>query len=113
LFRNSCWETNCGPATGLFPYDSNKQELGVLSLENYCMRRIVSGLDSLIEVSIPQMHRKEKWIRGLSHYRSAIQLLRQQTDLSDEGVKHFQKDISSLESGYDELCSSPCLRACF
>ena len=55
-------------------------KIGTITMENYRMRKIIDGLDGLIEIFVvnepDEVDRKQKWKQALVHYRTAMQIMK-------------------------------------
>jgi hypothetical protein len=85
------------------PYDKAKATLGPISFENYRTRKVIANLEVLVELSIPDFGEKEKWNRCLVQYRTALELLRQKTELDADDLAAFQKAIDNWHQDYVKL----------
>lgn len=64
-------------STWTFPYNQKLKKLGTVLLENTKVRKVVSGFDSLVDISVSDADRKTKWKRSPAKYRVAIKTARQ------------------------------------
>jgi len=74
------------------PCDRSRHELGVICLDNTKTRKVVNGMDKIIDLCIDPVECL-KWKECIAEYRNAIVLLRKKTDLSNEEVKRFQQHV--------------------
>ena len=56
---------------------SETKNVGIVNMENYQMRQIIDNLDNLIDMSIVDIERKQKWKETLNHYRELMIILRE------------------------------------
>ena len=91
------------PSQWKCPYDEKEKKLGPLSMENTKIRKVIDKLELLIEVSVTNQDRKEKWLRCIPKYRLAMELARQKSDLSNEDVSNFQRAVDEFFQDWVEL----------
>lgn len=91
-------EDNPGPFK--LPYDEKEQKLSPISMENTRIRKVVYGLEKLIEASYMTPAKKEQMTRSIPKYRQAIELLRQKEDFTDDDIEAFQKAIDEWFQDY-------------
>ena len=91
------------PSQWKCPYDEKTSTLGPLSMENTKVRKVMNNLELLIEVSVPDQDRQEKWLQCVPNYRLAMELARQKSDLSVEDVANFQREIDDFFQDWVKL----------
>ena len=74
------------------PFD-HKEENGIISLENVKVRKVLSKIELFIEISVFKQDRKLKWLQCVPKYMTAIEIVRQKHEFSDQDIGNFQKNI--------------------
>ena len=75
------------------PFDHKEQKLGTISLENVKVRKVLSKIELFIEISVFKQDRKLKWLQCVPKYMTAIEIVRQKHNFSDQDIGNFQKNI--------------------
>ncbi len=86
------------------PCDRSKRELGIICLDNNKTRKVVNGLDLIIDFCIAPTE-QSKWKDCIANYRQAMNLLRKRTDLSNNEVKMFQQHVDAFFVAWLDLVS--------
>jgi hypothetical protein len=82
------------PSQWRLPYDKEKKKVGTITLENWRSRNLVGQLELLVEVSVPCVIRKGKWLRLLPKYRAFMGTARQNRDWNAQHeLASFQHDV--------------------
>jgi len=90
------------------PCDRSRRELGIICLDNVKTRKVVNGMDAIIELCISADDgggECTKWKNCIAAYRDAMQLLRKKTDLSNDEVKLFQQHVDVFFVNWVSLVS--------
>ncbi len=78
------------------PKDKAKKEVGIICLDNNRTRKVVDSFDLFVDVCIVSNDEKQQWKRSIGHYRKAMKLLRQKTNLSAGEIEAFQGHVDAF-----------------
>ena len=82
--------TETDPCQWMCPFDFKKRELGPITMDNVRTRKIIDGLDLLVETCVIDNVRKELWLRALNNYRISMVLLRTKDDFTNIMIASYQ-----------------------
>jgi hypothetical protein len=88
------------PGPFRLPYDEQEQKLSPISMENTKVRKVMYGLESLIEASYMTPLKKQQMARSIPKYRQAMEMVRQKEDFTDSDIKAFQKAVDEWFQDY-------------
>jgi REP element-mobilizing transposase RayT len=69
-------------------------------MENTKVRKVMYGLESLIEASYMTPLKKQQMARSIPKYRQAMEMVRQKEDFTDSDIKAFQKAVDEWFQDY-------------
>jgi len=78
------------------PKDKSKNEVGIICLDNNRTRKVINSFDLFIDLCIVEDDKKQQWKTCIDHYRKAMKLLRQKTNLSSGEIERFQSHIDAF-----------------
>ena len=95
--------TTFAPSQWRFPLTEDGN-LGTLSMDNNRTRRVVNAIELLIDASFDATDgNRDILLQCFPHYRSALLILRKDTDASDEEIRKFQDHIDLWFSGWVQV----------
>jgi hypothetical protein len=90
LINTAILGTTDDPCQWMCPYDAKKKELGPITMDNVRTRRVVDGLDIIVDLCVIDEDRKSWWSAALNNYRIAMVLLRKRDDLTNPMIVSYQ-----------------------
>jgi hypothetical protein len=78
------------------PTEDDGKILGSIALDNNKACLVVSNLEQIIELSIPQMERKEQLLFVTQKFNAATSIMCQKKDFTDEQMLQFQANIDDF-----------------
>jgi len=78
------------------PKDKSKNEVGIICLDNNRTRKVINSFDLFIDLCIVEDDKKQQWKTCIDHYRKAMKLLRQKTNLSSGEIERFQSHVDAF-----------------
>lgn len=90
LINTSILGSKEDPCQWMCPYDTNKKELGPITMDNVRTRRVVDMLDAVVDLCMTDIARKSLWTCALNHYRISMVLLRKREDFTNEEIATYQ-----------------------
>jgi len=78
------------PTHWIIPWDRTTKKLGSISMENGRVRKILSSIDVLIDISIADEARRAPWQRCIPKYREGIEMVRRKESFSPDDIGAFQ-----------------------
>jgi hypothetical protein len=72
------------------PYDQKAKEIAPITMDNNRVRKLMNGLEEMIELCVADGTEKEKWQIMMPHYRQAFVMLRTKHDMSNDEIQAFQ-----------------------
>ncbi len=94
-----------GPAQWVLPYDAENKTVGVICLDNNRIRKILEHYELLINASVFDRDRAVKYQSSIQDYRTAMVILREKKEFTDEKIKEFQRLINCWFQLWNELWS--------
>lgn len=82
-----------GPAQWQLPMNDEGTNVGIISLDNNHIRKVINKFDLLVAVSVCDESQTIKYNYSIPHYRDGMVVLRQRTEFSDDNVRQFQMHI--------------------
>ena len=61
---------------------SETQDIGIINMENYKIRKVIEGFDKLIELSVTDNTRKQKWKSALINYSKSIEIMQKKVRIT-------------------------------
>ena len=55
---------------------SDTQSIGIINMKNYRCRKVVENITELVNLCIPDLDRRRKWIDALYHYNKFMPIMR-------------------------------------
>ena len=71
-------------------------QIGTLNMEKYNICKIIDVIDDIINISISDDCRKEKWKTSVRHYRKTIQICRKDGNYMQEELQTFDEKIKDF-----------------
>jgi hypothetical protein len=101
LINTTIIGTEDDPCQWMCPFDSQKKEIGPITMDNVRTRHIIDSLDMIIDFCVTDQDRKSLWMRSLQNYRIVMVLLRQKVDFTNATIASYQTTlIYSFRHGF-------------
>jgi hypothetical protein len=95
-----------GPAQWVLPYNPEKKTVGIICLDDNCIQKILNHYELLVELSVCNQARLQKYNFGTNEYRNAMVILCQKREFVDEEIVMFQTHIDLWFQAWNELWGS-------
>jgi len=94
-----------GPAQWALLYNAENKTVGVNCLDNHRIRKLLEHYELLINASVFDSDRAMKYWASMQDYRTAVVILQEKKEFTDEKVKDFQRLINFWFQLWNELWS--------
>jgi hypothetical protein len=95
--------TEDDPCQWMCPWDAKKKEVGPITMDNVCTRRVVDSLDLLVDFCITDPERALLWSTALTNYRIAMVLLRKREDFTNAEIATYQSHADKFFQAWIQL----------
>jgi hypothetical protein len=103
IFTEEIWGTHDKPATWNIPYNEDDQCLEAITMCNQSTREVMKKISLIIDKSIFDEDRKEKYKLCIQNYTNALNILRKKEDLTNDEIFEFQNEIDKFSNIWIEL----------
>ena len=77
--------------------NGNPTAIGTINLENYKLPSVINSIDDIIDVSICDPERKEKYKCSVRHYRKAIEICRKTVgNYTEDELELFDDEVNKF-----------------
>jgi hypothetical protein len=105
IFNTTILGDEDGPAQWCLPYDKDNKTVGIICLDNNRIRKVIMEYEALVQASVHDNARSEKYRVSIHHYRIAISILREKREFTDDRIKEFQLHVDEWFQLWNKLWS--------
>jgi len=105
IFNTTILGDEDGPAQWCLPYDKDNKTVGIICLDDNRIRKVIMEYEALVQASVHDNARSEKYRVSIHHYRIAISILREKREFTDDRIKEFQLHVDEWFQLWNKLWS--------